>query len=862
MRYALLLALIMLCSARADAKHITGGEMIYEYLGPGTTVNSKSYRITLRLFRDEDCVNCAVMPNSVTIGIFDNLTRVQLNTYHNVPMSYSELLPLNPLPPCITNAPSLNYRAGYYTFAVDLPVNQMGYTATYQTCCRIDGIVNVPNSVGATYIAQIPGTNSLGGSGTDNSPQFARGISVVCYNKPFTLDFSAEDPDGGDVLIYSLCDAFDGGAANNASYNTPAAPPYNTIAYSGGYSGSFPLGLQATIDRNTGIISGIAPDAGRYVVSVCISVVRGARVITQHRKDFIIHVTPCDFAGAQLEPSYITCDGFSFDFENLNNSPLNNTFLWTFGDGGTSTQASPTHTYSAAGVYNVKLVVNQGAACSDSTTSVISVFPGYFPRFTNNSPMCKGLPVSFFDATTANYGAANSWLWSFGDETGNQSTVKNPVHTFASPGTYIVTLNVSSDKGCNGIFRDTILIVDKPVFTVTKDTLICSLDTLQLRAVSSSEGTVSWVPNYNINNVNSFTPLVSPDVTTTYTATFQDNFGCKASEQIRVNVVDSVTLSAMNDTTICRTDPVTLSLSSNALHYNWLPASSLNDPTSKNPVAIPTGTTVYTVKASIGKCESTEQISVKTVPYPLVNVSPDTSVCFGFNALLRATGGSRYTWTPTVFLSAFDIPDPIVIKPTTSITYIVTVRDTLGCPKPVMKTIRLSVVKIIADAGPSDTSVVLGQPLQLTATGSTSYTWDPIKWLSNSFIPNPVSFPTDNILYTVKVSDSAGCFATDTINVKLFKIKPDILVPSGFTPNGDGLNDVFRPIAIGMKYMAAFRVYNRWGQLLFSTTREGHGWNGQFGGNAQDAGTYVWFAEGVNYLDKKIHRKGYVVLIR
>ena len=864
MRYVMLLIFLMFCYVSTEAKHITGGEMIYEYLGPGASSNTKSYRITLRLFRDEDCVGCADMPNSVSIGIFENETRTRVGPYYNISISNSEILPLNPLPPCITNAPSLNYRAGYYTFIVELPDNLMGYTATYQTCCRIDGIMNVPNSVGATYIAQIPGSNTLGPSGTDNSPQFSRGISVVCYNKPFTLDFSAIDPDPEDSLVYSMCGAFDGGSANNANYNTPAPPFYNTLAYIGGFSGSYPLGLQATIDSRTGIISGIAPDAGRYVVSVCIAVVRDDVVIAEHRKDFIITVAPCDFAGAQLQPSYISCDGFSFDFENLNNSPLNNTFLWSFGDGNTSTLPSPTHTYATAGIYNVKLVVNQGAPCSDSTTSELSVFPGYFPKFTNNSPMCKGLPVSFFDATTANYGVVNSWQWDFGitGDFDNTSQLKNPVFTYNVPGNYIVSLTVGSDKGCIGTFSDTVVIVDKPVLTLTNDTLICSIDTLQLAAVAANGGTITWSPNYNISSVNSFTPIVWPKVTTTYTATFADNFGCSATQQVRVNVVDSVTLQAMNDTTICASDQLTLRLNSNALRYNWLPGSTLNDPTIKMPVATPNATTVYTVKASIGKCESTRQITVKTVPYPLVTVSPDTSVCFGNNAELRATGGSIYRWTPSVFLNSTNIPKPVAIRPTTSLRYVVTVRDTLGCPKPVSKTIQLGVVKIIADAGPSDTSVVLGQPLQLTATGSSFYVWDPVTWLTNSFIPNPVSMPQDNILYTVKVSDSAGCFSTDTINVKLYKIEPDILVPSGFTPDGDGLNDVFRPIAIGMRAITAFRVYNRWGQLLFSTTSQGQGWNGKLAGNAQDAGTYVWYAEGVDYLNKKIQRKGYVVLIR
>lgn len=76
--------------------------------------------------------------------------------------------------------------------------------------------------MGATYIGQIPGNNTLGTNLQDNSPQFSRGISVVCYNRPFTLDFSATDPDG-DSLVYSICNAFNGGLAGDAGFTTPAA---------------------------------------------------------------------------------------------------------------------------------------------------------------------------------------------------------------------------------------------------------------------------------------------------------------------------------------------------------------------------------------------------------------------------------------------------------------------------------------------------------------------------------------------------------------------------------------------------------------------------------------------------------------
>jgi gliding motility-associated-like protein len=423
-------------------------------------------------------------------------------------------------------------------------------------------------------------------------------------------------------------------------------------------------------------------------------------------------------------------------------------------------------------------------------------------------------------------------------------------------------LIVGSDKGCIGIFRDTVTIVDKPAFRVTNDTLICSIDTLQLSAMASSGGTVTWTPNYNISNINSFNPVVWPKVTTTYIANYRDNFGCAASDQVKVNVVDTVTLIAMNDTTICTTDPVTLNVISNALHYVWSPSETLNDPFIKNPIAVPERITRYSVKGTIGKCESNDAVTIKTVAYPNVIVSPDTSICFGKDASLRSSGGSIYMWAPASFLSAVNIPNPVSLNPTRSVDYIVTVRDTLGCPKPVSKIIKLTVVKINANAGPEDTSIVLGQPLQLMATGSYFYKWDPQIWLNNPFISNPVALPQDNIVYKVIVSDLAGCFGTDSIHVKLFTIDPDLLVPSGFTPNGDGNNDVFRPIPIGMRSLNAFKVYNRWGQLMFSTTEQKRGWDGKFKGSNQDSGTYVWYAEGKDYKNNQIQRKGYVVLIR
>ncbi|MEO6406567.1 MAG: PKD domain-containing protein [Ferruginibacter sp.] len=848
------------------AKHITGGEMLYETLGDGSTPGTRAYRITLRLFRDENCTGCAAMPVTVSFGIFNNNNNAQVGGYISSSLLNTEQVGLNALPSCITNPPNLVYFVGYYSFNIDLPINATGYTIAYQTCCRIDGIMNVGNSVGATYTTVIPGTNQIGPNAIDNSPSFSKGISVVCYLKPFTLDFSATDADG-DSLVYYLCDAYDGGAARDASYSTPGRPPYNSLGYINGYSGGQPLGSQAFINPNTGIISGIAPDAGKYVVSVCVaSYDRTTGVYkSTHRKDFIVTVAPCDFAGAQLDPVYTSCDGFTVNFQNRNNSPLNISFYWDFGDGSTSTATAPSHTYADTGVFTMKLVVNRGGACSDSTTSLVKVFPGYFPAFIDNSPTCKSVPVQFHDRTNATYGSVNYWRWDFGNTAflNDTSRIKDPVYTYNQTGTYTVTLEVKSDKGCEAIITKQITILDKAPFNVfPKDTLICAIDTLQLKAVATTGGNVTWSPNYMINNVNSFTPLVSPDITTKYYVHYADSFGCNADDSINVRVVSQVSLQAMGDTIICKTDSITLRLTTDALYFTWTPVTGINNTTVFNPKVSPASTTTYHVVASIGKCIKTADIKVTPIPYPLANAGKDSSICFGKDGQLNATGGSIYVWTPSVYLDASNIPNPKVIQPQRSVRYIVMVKDVLGCPKPVYDTMFLEVVKINANAGPADTSVVLGQPLQLNATGGEFYFWTPSTWLNRSDISNPISLPQDNIKYTVIVSDANGCTGTDTIRVKLYKVDPNLYVPTAFSPGNDELNDVFRPIALGIKSLESFRVYNRWGQLVFATTEIGKGWDGKFGGQPQATGTFVWYAEATDYLGKKIAQKGTVVLIR
>ena len=866
------------------ASHIVGGEVAYTYLGPGSLPNTSRYSVLLRLFTEcgQVCgggTGVACPPTMPLIGVFNNASPYNRVTTVTLSLIDNPELRLGTYPPCLNTQPIVCYKVNIYGGFVELPNTAIGYRLSYQTCCRAAS-VNVSSNAstqsgvpGATYEAILPGTNTLPAGSNSSAIVNLKDTVLVCYSSPFTLEFSAVDPDN-DSLSYEFASAYNGGSFTATADGTPPdLPLYGFVNYNAGYSGTSPLGLSVNINPLTGIISGISPAViGKYVVNVIVKEWRNGVLIAQHRKDFLVRTNECTITQAELTIIPVTCDGFTVDFSQYNNSSGNITeYQWIFGDpasgsADTSILMGPTHVYTDTGVYTVRLRVSSAGICIDSTTRDIRVYPGFFPDFTGVG-QCKNFPVQFSDKSRADFGVINKWTWNFGDPTSanNTSVLQNPTHIYSTAGTYTVTCLIESDKGCSGTVMRNIDILNKPPLSVfPKDTLICVIDTLQLNATGT--GTFTWSPNYMIDNINNQNPLVSPDVSTTYYISITDAFGCVGNDSVKVNVKPFVTQFAMPDTTICTADAVVLRLTSDALYYTWTEnppgGNTLNNPAIKNPTARPLVTTTYHVVGSIGKCIAEHDIKVTPVPYPVANAGPDNTICFGNSAQLNASGGSFYNWSPSVFLTATNIPNPQSIKPTDNVRYIVTVRDVLGCPKQVKDTMILFVAKIKANAGPRDTSVVLGQPLQLSASGGINYSWSPITWLNNPSISNPVSLPQNDIQYIVRVSNNVGCFDNDSIRVRVFRFKPDLLVPNAFTPNGNGNNDIFKPIPIGMKSVDIFRVYNRWGQMVYSGNGNSAGWDGTFGGKKQEMAAYVWYAEGTDYLNNKIKRKGSVILIR
>jgi gliding motility-associated-like protein len=866
MKKSVLILLLSTFSFFAKADHITGGEMYYTFNG---LINGQvSYSVTLKLFMR--CNSGRQFPDPAVISVFNKLTFERISDI-SVSLTNREIISITDSDPCITDPPTVCYEVAYYKFTINLPQNQSGYILASEVNYRIRGINNINSTqVGATYTCEIPGTVPLQNGYANISATFtASDLVVVCANNEFTYSFAAKDDDG-DQLRYYFCAAY--ASTSSSIGGAPAGnPPYRSVSYnSPGFSASFPLGDKVKIDPNTGLITGIAPEAGIYVVTVCVEEVRNGALIATQRKDLQINIADCSVAAAMLSKDYMLCGNTrSINISNQSTSPLIKTYDWEVihPNGSTiysSQNTQLSYTFPANGTYTVQLTVNKGQNCMDTASAKVFVYPGLEPAF-SFAGICVTKNSVFQDQTTTISGSVNSWTWNFGGagEIIDNSNLQHPTYHYLSAGVKNATLIVTTTDGCRDTVSKTFTIIDKPFIDVGfGDTLICINDRVQLQGIGV--GNFSWTPRTNITGAATANPTVAPLTTTTYYVDVETD-GCVNRDSVWVRVTDHVNLQVMNDTTICSSDTIQLKITSDGFRYMWTPTAQLNNPTLKNPLAITPASTNYQVTAYIGGCSASKTITVNAVPYPLTNAGNDTVICYNTSAQLKGfTDGNSWSWASPASLSNASLINPIAY-PSQTTNYIFTAYGNRGCPKPGIDTVTVTVLpKIIPLAG-RDTAVIVGQPLQLNAAGGNFYSWFPSQYLSNYSIPNPIAVftePSDNIQYKVEVYNSAGCFDSAFINIKVFATQPAVFVPTAFTPNNDGRNDVLRPVAVGMQRIDYFQVYNRWGQLLFSTKTNGQGWDGRINGQLQSNNVYVWIVKAVDFTGAAYLKKGTVTLIR
>jgi len=837
--------------------------MNYVYAG------NNRYDFTLKLYMR--CNSGRLFNNPNIVSVFSKASGQRLED-RSIILTEPYTISLTEPDACISNPPEVCYEVGTYYFTLILPPTASGYIVSSEVNFRIGGISNLqPGSsqVGATYTAEIPGTSALENANRNNSARFVGSdLVIVCGNNYFNYSFAATDPDNDD-LRYSFCYAYQ--ASNVGGQASPALPPpYESVPYGNGFSGNSPLGPTVSIDPETGMVSGIAPGDGIYVVTVCVQEFRSGVLIATQRKDLQIHIAFCNIAAATLEPSYSVCrDSYNLQASNLSDDPRISNYSWTvFNLQGTtifsSTSQTLNFTFPDTGRYGIKLVISTGQGCTDSTVSLAYVYPGFRPAI-GAQGFCFPRMTQFQDLTSSQYGSTNSWSWDFGQEgiVSDRSILPNPGYEYPNTGMKNVILKVTNTKGCFDTVSRVINIFDKPPLQFAfRDTLICKNDRVQL--IANGTGNYTWSPGTNIINSNSNNPTCFPLVTSYYVAELNSD-GCINKDSVLIRVVDFVTLNLMPDTTICSTDQIRLRGTSDGFIFNWTPASQVDNSSVLSPLATTASSTRYFVTAKLGGCEATRSVMVNTVPYPTSNAGEDTTICFATSAFLKGqSDGVRYQWDPAIRISNPNVLDPVV-SPRITTSYILYTYDDKGCPKPGKDTMKVTVLPRIRAFAGNDTSIVTGQILQLHGSGGVAYTWSPSAGLSATNIASPTaSFETgsEGNRYKLVVANEAGCKDSAFVNIKIFTTGPKVFVPSAFTPNGDGLNDIIRPLAAGMARIEYFHIYNRLGQLLYSTSRAEEGWNGKIAGKPQDPATFTWIVKAVDHLGRPYIDKGSFILIR
>lgn len=238
------------------------------------------------------------------------------------------------------------------------------------------------------------------------------------------------------------------------------------------------------------------------------------------------------------------------------------------------------------------------------------------------------------------------------------------------------------------------------------------------------------------------------------------------------------------------------------------------------------------------------------------------TVCRGDSVQLTAAGGSVYSWTPAVnFNNPFSSSPKAIVNGTQNFTVDISDpacdRDTtIVIPVTASAGANISIAKS-NDVNCSQDSAVL------MASGGNSYIWLPNQYIIRNIGDRITVKPTQNATFYVTGRDATGCAGKDSITVNFLKEgNQKLFVPTAFTPNGDGLNDYFKPVFTGPSSKYDFKIFNRWGQLVFHSKKPGEGWDGRFKGVLQRSDVFVFYITAEGDCNGKFEQKGTIALIR
>lgn len=507
---------------------------------------------------------------------------------------------------------------------------------------------------------------------------------------------------------------------------------------------------------------------------------------------------------------------------------IGNTTSLTASGGGTylwSTSATTTSITVTPNVATTYTVTASNGGCSGTATIAVSINTPPIPTISGISNVCSG------QSTTLTAGGGGTYLWSTSATT-TSITIAPGITT-----TYTLTAN---SGGCIGTTTLQVTINTLPSPTITGTTTICAGSVTTLTA--NSGGVYVWNNGQSTSSI-----TVSPANTTSYTVTVTTN-GCSgiATTQVMVTPVPSPNITGI--TSVCNGQSTILT-SSTAGSYNWSTGETTNTIT-----VTPSGTVSYSVSVMLNGCTGTGSIIVNAMPLVMASIAGN-NICKGQSATLTASGGTTYLWDNGA------VTNTIVVSPiyTTTYTVVASVGNCMGTAAYTVIVDPLPVPSVIGT-----TTISYGSSTPLTAGGGVMYDWTPTTGLSCSDCANPIATPTATTQYCVRVINAAGCAdsacVTITINNKCGD-NGELFVPNGFSPNGDGQNDVLYVRGGGIVSMY-WMIYDRWGEKIFETTDQQQGWDGTYEGKALDPAVFVYHLTATCFSGEEIIRKGNVAIIK
>jgi gliding motility-associated-like protein len=608
---------------------------------------------------------------------------------------------------------------------------------------------------------------------------------------------------------------------------------------------------------------------GVYDVVLKITSIGGCT--TQKSKRVIVKGPEGDFTYSNI----VGCNPLQTNFKASAKNA--SSFVWDFNDGTTvtTTDSIVDHEYTTPGVYLPKLILMDAGGCQVPIigTDTITVY-GVKANFSTNSNMvCDSGTVKFTNNTISN-DRITSYSWDFGD--GSTSNAQSPEHGYKTTGEYVTRLKVSTQYGCVDTVNVSapIKVVNSPKVAIGGSNGACVPATLNFAATVLVPDTSDLAWEWNFDNGNT-SNIQKPEaqlysVANNYSVQLKatNSSGCVTTLNKAVQVYPKPNVKIKSDSAICSGRSVNLS-ATGATTYTWTPAIHLSCTTCANPVAKPDSAIQYFVKGESGEgCTSSDSISI-TVKYPItLQVSKRDTLCAGKSTILSASGGEKYTWSPSTGLNDASLARPTA-TPMETTNYRVIATDAIGCYTDTGY-IPIKVYPMPKVNAGEDKTINVGKTLDLipeVSSDVTTVNWSPTSAIFRNNYPGIAVKPNESSEYTVEVSNDGGCMARDKVSVYVLCNNANVFLPNTFSPNGDGSNDIFYPRGSGIFQVKMLRVFNRWGEIVFEKSNlyandVSSGWNGTYKGTKLTPDVFVYTMDVICDNNTVLTFKGNVSLLR